>query len=29
LLEEGIMKLSPSTTFEYTQYEVDNTYITR
>jgi len=29
LLEEGIMKLSPSTTFEYTQHEVDNTYITR
>ena len=29
LLEEGIMRLSPSTSFEYTQHHVNNTYITR
>lgn len=29
LLEEGIMKLSPSEVFEYTTHHVDNTYITR
>lgn len=29
LLEEGIMRLSHSTSFEYTQHQVDNTYITR
>ena len=29
LLETGIMRLSESTTFSYTQYASDNTYITR
>lgn len=29
LLEEGIMRLAPSSSFEYTQHQVNNTYITR
>lgn len=29
LLEQGIMKLTPSEAFEYKTHHVDNTYITR